>query len=424
MNWCSKSGIEKYAPNIHIHVQIIHRVVMFSSVDPLTIEKTASVWWTVAGDTCRLCDHSILSQLLDLSDSLFYWMHRVAPSLFFQQPVSLSHLQHSQFQIRKGPHLLIPPFVATRFPVAVSIKPPRFASCSRAWELDAASDFEFLLILHRSYEYSRTFGCHQTFCGWGTCRDNVRFIAVDFDFATLLSFPFCSCILFAIVLAQLIKLEFWAQWDGWWRRLFRSLRVKSSLVKMSASWCLVALHQIWILESRSILSKQPIQSNSEGLWNMSHCGTSTFDDHSDYHLIVLEDTQHSIGSGMCSAWWNVINFGHWCSWFESVFACLIEDLPTSFTVALLHLWLCWFVLGRNEILQSLNKSQISRAGIPSMRKPASKEITSASVELWNRSLFLAHPTYWHERVTSENALDSSWCWLRVFKVSCKIRVLE
>ena len=32
--------------------------------------------------------------------------------------------------------------------------------------------------------------------------------------------------------------------------------------------------------------KQPIQSNSVGPWNMSHCGTSTFDNHFDYRLIV------------------------------------------------------------------------------------------------------------------------------------------
>ena len=43
----------------------------------------------------------------------------------------------------------------------------------------------------------------------GTCED--KFIAVDFDFATILSSPFFSCIFFAIVLAQLAKLEFLAQ---------------------------------------------------------------------------------------------------------------------------------------------------------------------------------------------------------------------
>ena len=43
----------------------------------------------------------------------------------------------------------------------------------------------------------------------GTCEH--RFNAVDFDFATFLSSPFCSCILIVIVLVQLIKLEFLAQ---------------------------------------------------------------------------------------------------------------------------------------------------------------------------------------------------------------------
>ena len=40
------------------------------------------------------------------------------------------------------------------------------------------------------------------------------------------------------------------------------------------------------------------------------------------------------------------------SWLEFVFTCLTEELPTGFSVALLHLWFCWFGLVRNEILQS------------------------------------------------------------------------
>ena len=44
----------------------------------------------------------------------------------------------------------------------------------------------------------------------------------------------------------------------------------------------------------------------------------------------------------------------WCSWLELVFACLTEELSTSFDVALLHLWFCWFGLVGNEILQSPN----------------------------------------------------------------------
>ena len=54
----------------------------------------------------------------------------------------------------------------------------------------------------------------------------------------------------------------------------------------------------------------------------------------------------------------------WCAWLESVSACLVECLPTSFTVALLHLWFCWFGLVRNEILQSLNLKDRERESHP------------------------------------------------------------
>ena len=50
----------------------------------------------------------------------------------------------------------------------------------------------------------------------------------------------------------------------------------------------------------------------------------------------------------------------WCSWLKFVVACLNEELPTGFTVALLHLWFCWFGLVRNEILQSLNPKDRER----------------------------------------------------------------
>ena len=40
---------------------------------------------------------------------------------------------------------------------------------------------------------------------------------------------------------------------------------------------------------------------------MPHCGTSTFDNHCDYRLIVLNDIQHSTGIRMRRIWWNAIN---------------------------------------------------------------------------------------------------------------------
>ena len=53
--------------------------------------------------------------------------------------------------------------------------------------------------------------------------------------------------------------------------------------------------------------KQPIQSNSVGTRDMSHCGTSTIDNYLDYRFIVLKDIQQSTGTRMRCIWWNVIN---------------------------------------------------------------------------------------------------------------------
>ena len=71
---------------------------------------------------------------------------------------------------------------------------------------------------------------------------------------------------------------------------------------------------------------------------------------------------------------------------DHVFTCLTEELPRSFSVALLHLGFCWFGLVRNDI--PITKSQRSRGGIPSMRESASREMISASVELETGVCFL------------------------------------
>ena len=91
----------------------------------------------------------------------------------------------------------------------------------------------------------------------------------------LTSSPFCSYILFAIVLRHLIQLELSAQkvelkllmWSKW-RRLFHSSHVEFPQVKMSASWCLVSMYRIWILQSRLNLLKQPTKAT---LWVLDTC---------------------------------------------------------------------------------------------------------------------------------------------------------
>ena len=151
----------------------------------------------------------------------------------------------------------------------------------------------------RSCEYPQAFGCNRTFRGWGTCRNTRRQVR-------RCRFRFCHTSFFSfLLLHQLIKLEFSAQqvelkWQmlNKWRRLFHSSRVKLPFVQMSASWRLVSMYRIWILQSRLILSNN--QSNGT-LW------TSAFDYHLNYGFILLKDIQHGTGTRMCSACWNVIN---------------------------------------------------------------------------------------------------------------------
>ena len=75
------------------------------------------------------------------------------------------------------------------------------------------------------------------------------------------------------------------------------------------------------------------------------------------------------------------------------------------------------------------KSQRSRAGMPSMRKPASREITSDSASsVWHWSLFLSHPTHENKCSTSEDTYKNppppSRSGFRVFEISSKVWVLE
>ena len=87
--------------------------------------------------------------------------------------------------------------------------------------------------------------------------------------------PFCTCILIAIVLVQLIKLEFFAmqvelKWLrlNKWRRLFHSSRVKFSLVELSASWCVVSMYRLWFFGSKLILTRNQSRAT---LWLLDTC---------------------------------------------------------------------------------------------------------------------------------------------------------
>ena len=94
-------------------------------------------------------------------------------------------------------------------------------------------------------------------------------------------------------------------------------------------------------------------------------------------------------------------------WFGIGCVCLMWCYATSFLV--LDLRCCWVGLVKNETLLKPNPKDQELEFHPCVN--LHRGIFSASVELWKKwSLFLAHPTCWHERVTSEYAQESTWCW--------------
>ena len=102
---------------------------------------------------------------------------------------------------------------------------------------------------------------------------------------------------------------------------------------------------------------------------------------------------------------------------------LTLELPTCLPVALLHLWFCWFGLVRHEILQTPNPREWEREYRPCVTCIERNDLSFCRT-VWNWSLFLAHPTCWYERVTSENTQDQSWCWFWVFKCLLQNQSLE
>ena len=172
------------------------------------------------------------------------------------------------------------------------------------------------------------------------------------------------------------------------RRWFRSSREKLPLVSMSASRFLVSTYLIWIFGSKLILSNNQASAT---LWVPDTClivGLRPL-------IIILVAT--SLPSKMYnwdSPWEECVFVGtystsdHWStfSFLLSVGVLVLGFCPAQ--ISLMPLWLGWtvFPVERNTSIVS----QRSRAGSPSMRRPASREIISDSVELCEREVCFLH----------------------------------
>ena len=237
-----------------------------------------------------------------------------------------------------------------------------------------------------------------------------------------------SCSLLPVLTSispSLVKLKCWQQQIKLKWLMFKkneedcsTHRVWSSLLRRSASWCLVSTHLIWILGIQINSVKQPIKSNSVGSGYMSHCWTSAFDDSFNHCFVALKNVEHRTELRRLRVRRNIINITHckivvmtwnlglfWVCLFDVV---LRDESPRTWSFVFFD----WF---GEEWNTSITKSQRSRAGIPSMRKPAWREIFSASVKLCETGVCFLHiqligTNVWHlnmKKVPPEVDFESS-----------------
>ena len=146
---------------------------------------------------------------------------------------------------------------------------------------------------------------------------------------------------------------------------------------MFASCCLVSMYLIWILGSRLILS---INQSRATLWVLDTCLIVGL-----CRLVIIlikallsskkKEASHRIDKASRSTKHHQhYSTQDWCAWLDPQFvfgyACLMWCHATSFLV--LDLWVFFHWVGE-EWKTSITKSQRSRAGFPSMCKPASRE---------------------------------------------------
>ena len=151
------------------------------------------------------------------------------------------------------------------------------------------------------------------------------------------------------------------------------------------------MYLIWIFRIQINPVKQPIKSNSVGSWHVSHCGTPAFEYHLNHDFIVLKDIEKALepeGFTFDETWSTLVRSRFLCLvgiWLRMLSVVLCNKFPCNSARSLALL--AWF---GEEWNTSITKSQRSRAGNPSMRKPASREIFSATVELCEVEVCFLH----------------------------------
>ena len=211
------------------------KVIRWTSAVNLSYDRIdiLHMWGTTVGDIWKNCGHFSASSF---RNSLIFWISWTSGCNRF--PCYFFLMFAPWFRLRKFPWFLtficcgkfLRHFSHQTAKVCIFQPSLRTRRCVGFW-ISSCPRVRFHC---RCFEYPWAFS---TQSGGSRMRSmsrqfDVSFIAVGFEFPTILSSSFCSCILFAVVLGQLVKLKFWSQqvelkWMmlNKWRKMFHSSRV-------------------------------------------------------------------------------------------------------------------------------------------------------------------------------------------------------
>ena len=284
--------------NSHIHKQIIHRVIVFSSVDlPDDQEycfQMMNCGWRHAQIVWPFCLFSFWSSLagwLTGSRSCFI-SNRLLCSIFFTPSFRFGKIHIPWFL-----------FCSDRFPRGCVHQPAKV--CIFQSRLRTRRCVGFWVFFSSCYRVSREpwvspdFWAQSDFSRMRDLSEHEKTgsslwisILPHIFLLLLLLHHFRHRVGAAYqvgLLAQQVEMK-WLMLNKW-RRLFHSSRVKFPLVTMSASWCLVSMYFIGILGSRLILSNNQSRAT---LWVLDIClivGLRPFDYHHNLVFVILKDIQ-------------------------------------------------------------------------------------------------------------------------------------
>ena len=147
------------------------------------------------------------------------------------------------------------------------------------------------------------------------------------------------------------------------------------------------MYRIWIFRNKINLVKQPIQSNSVGSWHMfrpfiiilitASLSSKKLDWYVEPECVPLDGT------------WSILVRSRLVFVVGVCFRMFGWGFADRFPRGSLTSLVLWVWIGEEWNI-SITKSQRSRAEIPSMRKPASREMTSASEELCESEVCVLH----------------------------------